>query len=61
MTIPDLDIGAGHRLVDNRIGDYELFCPKLGHLGLVPFLLARVCEGAICDCGHVATRPVELE
>lgn len=61
LNMKDLDIGDGHRLVNNKVGDYDLVCPKLGRLGFVPFMLARFCEGKICDCGHVATKPVKLE
>lgn len=48
----DIDLGAGHTLKPNGLGDYEFHCPVMGFEKFVPIMMRMTLPGRECPCGH---------
>jgi hypothetical protein len=57
MTWKTVDLGTGHRLVDNGVGDFDFICEVLNCREFLPVMLAITLDGKTCACGHVLRLP----
>jgi hypothetical protein len=57
VTWQAVDLGNGHRLVDNGVGDFDLICERLDRREFLPVMLAMALNGKTCACGQVLRLP----
>jgi hypothetical protein len=57
MTWKTVDLGTGHRLTDNGVGDFDFVCDTLSQRQFVPVMSAVTLGGKQCACGQILRLP----